>query len=207
MTRQATAPDWERIEADYRAGLLSSREIGAANGVSHTAINKRAKAGGWSKNLAAKIQAQADALVARQMVSREVSSRVLATEREIVEANAHRIAQVRSEHRQDITRMRALVLSLLEECEASTWDKELFSQLGVMLNNPDQYGKDRLNEVYRKAMELPQRIKGAKELAETLKTLVGLEREAYGLATAPELGDAPNSFKVEYVRPKPDPAS
>jgi hypothetical protein len=37
------APDWERIEADYRAGLLSVREIAAAHGVSHTAIQKRAK--------------------------------------------------------------------------------------------------------------------------------------------------------------------
>jgi hypothetical protein len=26
------APDWERIEADYRAGLLSVREIAAASG-------------------------------------------------------------------------------------------------------------------------------------------------------------------------------
>ena len=35
-------------------------------------------------------------------------------------------------------------------------------------------------------MDLPQRIKGAKELAETLKTLVAMEREAYGLAVAGE---------------------
>src|SRR5471030_2883044 len=34
-------PDWERIEQLFRAGLLSVREIAAACGVSHTAINKR----------------------------------------------------------------------------------------------------------------------------------------------------------------------
>ena len=41
------APDWERIEADYRAGLLSVREIATAQGISHTAVQKRAKADGW----------------------------------------------------------------------------------------------------------------------------------------------------------------
>lgn len=45
------APDWERIEADYRAGLLSVREIAAANGVSHVAIGKRVKRDGWERDL------------------------------------------------------------------------------------------------------------------------------------------------------------
>ena len=52
--------DWERIEQLYRAGLLSVREIAATCGVSHTAINKRAKAGSWDRDLKAKIQAKAD---------------------------------------------------------------------------------------------------------------------------------------------------
>jgi hypothetical protein len=41
--------DWERIEADYRAGLLSVREIAASQGVSHVAIAKRAKRDGWKR--------------------------------------------------------------------------------------------------------------------------------------------------------------
>ena len=36
--------DWERIEVDYRAGPLSTREIAGQQVVSHTAINKRARA-------------------------------------------------------------------------------------------------------------------------------------------------------------------
>lgn len=57
---QKAAPDWERIEADYRAGLLSVREIAASNGVSHVAIGKRAKRDGWERDLQAKIKAKAD---------------------------------------------------------------------------------------------------------------------------------------------------
>lgn len=50
-------PDWERIEADYRAGVLSLREIAAANGITEGAIRKRAKRDGWTRDLGAKIRA------------------------------------------------------------------------------------------------------------------------------------------------------
>lgn len=56
-------PDWEAIERAYRAGLLSIREIASTQGITHGAINKRAKRDGWGRNLKAKIQAKADALV------------------------------------------------------------------------------------------------------------------------------------------------
>ena len=39
--------DWVRIRAEYEAGGTSIRAIGKANGVSHTAIRKKAAADGW----------------------------------------------------------------------------------------------------------------------------------------------------------------
>lgn len=56
----AATTDWEAVERDYRAGLLSVREIGLAHGVSHTAINKRAKKHGWDRDLKGKIRAKAE---------------------------------------------------------------------------------------------------------------------------------------------------
>lgn len=87
-------PDWERIEQLFRAGLLSVREIAAACGVSHTAINKRSKTEGWDRDLNAKIKAKADSLVSKREVSTKVSTETLATERGIVEANAEVIADI-----------------------------------------------------------------------------------------------------------------
>ncbi|MGX9080421.1 hypothetical protein ACWTQY_31690, partial [Klebsiella pneumoniae] len=46
------APDWERIELDYRAGVKSLREIADGSGVSHVTISKRAKKEGWVRDLA-----------------------------------------------------------------------------------------------------------------------------------------------------------
>lgn len=178
---EKTAPDWERIEVDYRAGILSTREIAAAAGISHTAINKRAKKDGWVRDLKAKIQAKADELVSRRVVSAEVSSQKAATERQIIEANAERIAQVRGEHRGDIQRVRTLALTLLGELEGQSASLEDLATLGELLRNPDEDGNDRRNDLYLKIISTPSRIDSAKKVAETLKHAITMEREAYGL--------------------------
>ncbi|MFM0488004.1 hypothetical protein [Paraburkholderia graminis] len=178
------APDWERIEADYRAGLLSVREIAAAHGVSHTAIQKRAnKEPKWERDLAKRIQAKADALVAKREVASQVATETkAATDSAIVEANAQVIANIRLAHRTDISRARSLAMNLLGELEIETDNVDLFERLGDFLRSDDDKGQDKRNEVYRKVISGAARVDSMKKLAETLKTLIGLEREAYGVA-------------------------
>lgn len=175
-------PDWERIESDYRAGILSVREIAASQGITHGAINKRAKRDGWVRDLTAKIRAKADQLVSTSLVSTQVSTEKAATERAIIDANAERIAQVRGEHRKDITRARTLATDMLVELEVQTGANDLFERLGELLDAPDDHGIDKLNELYRKVIGLPSRVDSVKKLADTLKTLIALEREAYNIA-------------------------
>lgn len=174
-------PDWEAIERAFRAGVLSVREIAAAHEVSHTAINKRAKRDGWDRDLKAKIKAKADALVSKREVSTEVSSKQAETEREIIELNAEVIANIRMAHRGDISRSRRLTNKLLDELEGLTDNRGLFEELGELMRNPDDNGQDKRNDLYNKIIDLPGRTKTMKELAETLKTLVALERQAYDL--------------------------
>ena len=92
------------------------------------------------------------------------------------------------------------MLRLLAECEAESADPALFAELGDMLRAPDDSGADRLNDAYRKAISLPQRIKGVKELADAMKVLIGLEREAYGLSTAEEDGSGKGAVTVVVRR-------
>ena len=185
------APDWERIEADYRAGVLSLREIAAPFKVTEGAIRKRAKRDGWERNLSARIHEKAESLVRKAAVRSAVRSEQPISEREIIEANAERIAQVRGEHRADIQRVRALGLSLLAELEGQTTSRELLDQLGELLRAPDDNGMDRLNDLYRKVISTPSRVDSAKKVAETLKHAIGMEREAYGLDNANGSPDKP----------------
>lgn len=177
-------PDWEAIERAYRAGVLSVREIAAAHEVSHTAINKRAKRDGWDRDLKAKIKAKADALVSRREVSTEVSSKQAETEREIIELNAEVIANIRMAHRGDISRSRRLTNKLLDELESLTDEQGTIKELIDQLKDGDHEDGEAMADVLalaKKMSALPARTKTMKELAETLKTLVALERQAYDL--------------------------
>lgn len=182
--------DWERIEADYRAGIKTLRQIADENGVTHGAINKRSRRDGWSRDLSAKIAQKAEELVSRSMVSKPVSKQTMDTERDIVASNAEAIVTIRLSQRKDVGRSRALCNALLSELEAQTSDVELFAQLGEMMASPDEKGVDKLNDIYRKVISTPSRIDSAKKLAETMKTLIGLEREAFGIGIETNAGSS-----------------
>lgn len=173
--------DWERIESLYRAGTLSVREIAEEVGTSHTAINKRVKQAGWTRDLRAKVQARADALVSKAMVSSEVSATALATETLVVEVEAQVQSRIRLAHRAGIARYRALGEKLLSELEAQSEQVPELMALGLAMRTESEAGVDKLNDLYQKIISLPTRTKTLKDAAETLKVLIGLEREAFGL--------------------------
>lgn len=174
-------PDWEAIESAYRAGVMSLREIASQHGISDTAIRKRAKKDGWARDLAAKIQSKADDLVRRREVRTQVRTETAVTERELIEATAEAIATVRMEHRGDIRRARELTNTLFDELSGQSADTAALEKLGELLCDPDDKGRDRLNEIYQKVISLPSRVKSMKDLSDSLKTLIGLEREAYSI--------------------------
>lgn len=179
-------PDWEAIETAYRAGVMSLREIASHHGISEGAIRKRAKRDDWSRDLNARIQQKADDLVRKQEVRKTVRTKTELTERVLIEATAEVIASVRMEHRSDIRRARELTNTLFDELGAQCADVGALEQLGNIMFDPDDKGRDRLNETYQKVISLPSRVKSLKDLSDSLKTLIGLEREAWSIGTASE---------------------
>lgn len=183
-TNGKPAPDWEKIEADYRAGILSLREIAEAHpGTNHVAIARKAKREGWSRDLSAKIRAKADALVTERTVTADVTAERRVSERDIIDANAQAIVSVRLAHRKDIQRSRSITMRLLEELELQSGreNAELLEQLGELMRREDDRGQDKLNDLYQKIISLPGRAKTMKDLGESLRVLVTLERQAFGL--------------------------
>lgn len=185
-----TKPDWEKIEAEYRAGVLSIREIAGQHGVSDTAIRKRAKAHGWDRDLSERIISKADALVRTQEVRTQVRTETAVSERELIEANAQAIASVRMAHRADIRKSRDLVIKLLDQLQHETVGIELFERLGELMRDEDHKGQDKLNDLYHKVISLPSRVRAMLDLSTALKTLIGLEREAYSIGQTPEKPDS-----------------
>lgn len=186
------SPDWEKIELDYRAGVKTLRQIAEEHGISHVAINKRAKKDGWSRDLSWKIAARAEDLVTKEVVTKSVTSEARVTEREIIDANAQAIVHVRLAHRRDIQRTRSITMRLLGELELQSGaeNADLLARLGELLRHEDDKGQDKLNDLYQKIISLPGRAKTMKDLGESLRVLVTLERQAFGLDTASQDGES-----------------
>jgi hypothetical protein len=177
--------DWERIEIAYRAGILTLREIASqVGGITEGSIRKRVKRDGWTRDIGAKIKAKADDLVRKESVRKtgtQESGVPAATEREVVESVAAQQAGVRIKHRRMAARAQELTETLIAELESQTGNLPALVDLGVMLRKENENGVDKLNDIYQAVISLPERTKTMKALAETLRHLVGLEREAYNI--------------------------
>jgi hypothetical protein len=173
--------DWDLIEPDWRANLKTKQQLSAEYGVSRAAMDKHFGKLGIGRDLGAKIRAKADSLVTQAAVTHQVTPQTTATERDIIEVNAALQSQIILAHRGDIQRSRRLTMTLLEELEHQTDHVALYRELGELLAEPDERGQDKRLDLFMKAMSLASRTGTMKSLADSLKTLVGLEREAFGI--------------------------
>lgn len=202
MASQRKLLDKEALGIEYRAGVKSLKALGSEFGISAPRVKQIADAEGWERDLSVLIRQKAEAKLNAAALNETLNAdRRKASERDIVEANAEMQVGLIRAHRRDIGRYRALCQAMLEQLEIETGDVELFDQIGKLLSAPDEKGQDKLGDAYRKAISLPQRIDGVKKLAETLKVLIGLEREAFGLEAGMPIGDGNDlSLKVTFGR-------
>ena len=168
------AIDWEAAERDFRAGQLSNRMIAEKHGVSETAIRKRAKAQGWSKDLTEKVRQE----VRSQLVRAEVRTPSV-SDREVIEVAAATGAQVVRTHRKDI-RTAADIVGLLmgQLLDAASNREELAEAIEEETAN-DETGHRRA-KLYR-AISLQSHAAIVRDLSTAAKNLVQLERQAYNL--------------------------
>ena len=203
------APDWERIELDYRSGIKSLRQIADENGISEGAIRKRAKRDDWTRDLSDRIQDKTEQLVRKEAVRSLVRTETAISERVLVEANAQAAADIQLAHRSDIRRTRAIVANLMDELELQTGPENaaLLAEMADIMRNPDDSGQDRLNDLYRRIISLPERAKTAKLLADTLRAAVDMERQAFKMdakgadATPGSSGYVPPAVHIVHIAP------
>lgn len=176
MATAAKKPtDWESIEREYRAGVLSIREIAKAHDLSDTAIRKKAKADDWQRDLSAQVAEK----VRSELVRSEVRTADPQTEREIVEVAAATVVQVVRSHRVRIKQGNALVELLTKQLMDVAGSRDQFEEAIEMETENDANPKRR--SILMKAVSLSTHAAIAVNLANATKTWVGLERQAFGL--------------------------
>lgn len=185
--------DYGRIEAGWRAGLLSPRQLAAiytqetGDPVSHAAIIKHfEKKLQIPRSLAAKIKAKSDEQVTRaalKVVTEEVTPVTQKRDQDIIDCNASMLTNVRLSQRTNISRSMKILMSLFDELELQVGQEnaDLLIQLGELMRKENDKGEDKRNDLYMKIISLQGRAGTAKSLTESLKTVVALERQAFGL--------------------------
>lgn len=147
--------DWEGVERDYSAGLLSLRELADKYCTKESTIRSRAKTQDWVRDLSKKINQKVED-ISRKDISRSTSrTEKNFSEKEVIEVNAQAIVSVKLKHRSSIGRLNGIVDSLFEEIEDLN-----------KLKNLDN---------------LPVRVDMTKKLMDTLKTSIDKERQAFDI--------------------------
>lgn len=151
--------DYGRIEPGWRAGKLSVQQLAdeyekdTGKRVARSAIQKHFNGLGIPRDLSAKIEAKASAMVAAAMVAGKVAvdgNETLPAEAAIIASAATTSANVQLSHRADIRKLRERVQGYETELDAC----------------PDDLGK---------------RVTILKNLVDTQCRLIAAEREAFGM--------------------------
>ena len=170
------ATDWESIERDYRAGVLSIREVAKIHSVSDTAIRKKAKAERWERDLTERVNEK----VRTELVRGEVRTADPRTEREIVEVAAATVVQVVRGHRGRIKQGNELVELLTKQLIDVAGRREEF-ETAIEIVCAEDKTTERMARLM-KAVSLGTHASIAVNLANATKVWVGLERQAFNIA-------------------------
>jgi elongation factor P--beta-lysine ligase len=193
--------DLERMEIDYRASILTNREIGAKHGCSHTMVGKYAVKFGWERDLTTRIQARVNELVSKQVVSKEVSKEKLATEKQVIEENAHALVEVKRSHIQGIGKLQKVCDDLMDELVTQSISREELQQIAELAvlqqtqdgERPDAKDVQKRLDSFLKLLGLSDRADTFKKLVDAKTRLVTLERSIFefdkGAGKAQSLGE------------------
>ncbi|WP_460061061.1 hypothetical protein [Pseudomonas sp. S2_A05] len=186
-------PDWEAIERAYRAGSLSIRTIAERQGVSDTAIRKRAKALGWVRDLSDQVRKEVRSKLVRGEVRNDQGANC-ELDAEIIEEAAEEGARVVRSHRRDIRKATNLANLLMDDLLSTIQRREEIEEDIEAETSEDNNGMRRASMLA--AVSLPSNSKTLFQLSSAMKNLQVLERQAYSLDEKEKTDEADELSKM-----------
>lgn len=177
--------DWEAVERDYRTGKFTLRELEAKHGANNGLISRKAKAAGWTQDLADAIRKATSARLDAEAVSKEVdkSQQKVST---VVLAAAEQNIKVILGHRTGLARLVEIKRKLMDQIEQAVDNMGDLAEVIEMVRAPDDKGMDRANDALRKAMGRSALVDDLKKLADVDEKARKGEREAFRIDAEPE---------------------
>ncbi|WP_409300461.1 hypothetical protein [Pseudomonas sp. KCJK8993] len=186
-------PDWEAIERAYRAGALSIRTIAERQGVSDTAIRKKAKTLGWARDLSEQVRKEVRSKLVRGEVRNDQGAN-RERDAEIIEEAAEEGAQVVRSHRRDIRKATNIANLLMDDLLTTIKRREEIEDAIAEETADDESGFRRSSMLA--AVALPSNAKTLFQLSSAMKNLQVLERQAFGLDEKEKTDEADELSKL-----------
>lgn len=175
--------DWNRIEALYRAGLLSVVEIAKETNTPEANIRYHAKKLGWKRDLTDEMRRRTrtkmvENLAKGKVIDGEDVIDILnrATDEEIIEQAARTQVQVVREHQKTLGHGHSLTMRMLNELDATTTQRGELTDLITSTVAPQR------QRALLSAVSLGTRATVMRDLATAARTWVLLERQAFNIA-------------------------
>ena len=194
--------NWLQIERQYRAGLLSIREIGREHGIAESNIRLRAKEEKWARDLTEEVRKRTRAKLVESLANQDVSEGAVkqlkeSTDEEILEHAAKTQVTVVREHQRTLGTGHKLTLRMLDELDSTTSLKGELADL-IMSKVDIKQAKAMM-----RAVSLGGRAAVMRDLAQAARTWVTLERQAFGIAEDKRRdveGDKLNEMTMDELR-------
>lgn len=163
--------DWAAIERDYRAGMLTVKEIARRHGLSDVSVYNKIKKLGWTQDLSTQVRKATKA-----KLQREELANVLATDREVIERASTEAAEIIKLQRKDIAELRALEAELKDQLA-----HDLKIRRDMTANQVEPELLARFIELGIKVPTLGQCSGVFRDIAQAQAKRIPLERKAYNL--------------------------
>lgn len=181
--------DWEKIERQYRLGKKTDEEVSAANKISRSALARRAKKEGWSKDLSEQVKLETRAKVSAAIVKKATEKLRESHKKDsnAVEVEAISNALLIAEHEKVGTKGRELFEKILDRIAEQVDAAPSIEAVAKMVEAEDPLALPAL----RKILALPSYVDSAKKATEGAAKAIEVERKARNLDDAPPTDNDP----------------
>lgn len=188
MARKAKV-DWDAVERDWRAGLLTHAEICRKYKIDDSYLRRRAREGKWTKDLKEAARDRALVTLAQHQEDRERarsnsqgdSAGTRSADEDVIDDAVKTQLGVILDSRKRISKATNLVDRLMSELDGQTENREVLEELIeiVYAGNDPSSAANRM--ALKRALSLGSRVVSMVNLANAIGKLTLLRRQAFGL--------------------------
>lgn len=201
--------DWEVVHLEYRANVLSTRQIADRHGITEGAIRKRAKRDAWVRDLSNEVRDVAEDMVRKSEAMAASPVRTgprTIPERETIMASASAIVEQKLRTRKQLGKSQLVFDDLIGELAGINANLDDLRALGELLRSPDDFDQDKAIDALNRATSLPSRFAMLKTATDAMKNIQAVSRLEYGLDKAsatddstPKLTQAQMAARLAYL--------